>query len=214
MMDRMQLDTSAILWSAPEHEREGKPLIVLLHGYGSHEGDLFALSPALPLNAVVASVRAPLAESGGFAWFSRVDSPSGSPTAERADEPARAVLDWLDTLPPHPSITLLGFSQGAATALQLMRHAPGRFAAVLAISGFIAPDPQPGDAELRRLRPPVFWGRGDADPLFAPEVIERLEAWLDAHATVEKRVYAGLGHLISQQELRDMVEFVQRHLPA
>ena len=41
----MQLDESAILWSAPERERAGRPLIVLLHGYGSHEGDLFSLSP-------------------------------------------------------------------------------------------------------------------------------------------------------------------------
>lgn len=207
----MHLDTSAILWSAPEHEREGRPLIVLLHGYGSHEGDLFGLAPALPLGAVVASVRAPLAESGGFAWFSRIDSPSGAPSAERVDAAARAVLDWLDTLPAHSSITLLGFSQGAATALQLLRHAPARFAAVLAISGFLSPDPQPGDAELAQSRPPVFWGRGDADPLFAPEVIERLEAWLDAHATVEKHVYAGLGHSISQEELRDMVAFIALH---
>ena len=56
----MQLDESAILWSAPERERAGRPLIVLLHGYGSHEGDLFSLSPRLPLAATVASLRGPI----------------------------------------------------------------------------------------------------------------------------------------------------------
>jgi phospholipase/carboxylesterase len=61
----MNIDASAVLWSAPERERAGRPLLVLLHGYGSHEGDLFGLSPRLPLGPVIASVRAPLAERGG-----------------------------------------------------------------------------------------------------------------------------------------------------
>src|SRR5690554_3972565 len=133
----MQLDASVIQWSAPEREREGKLLVVLLHGYGSHEGDLFALSPALPLGSVVASLRAPMSESGGFAWFSRIDSPSGNPVRERVDAGAQAVLDWLDTLSGHESITLIGFSQGAAISLQALRLAPERFAAVVALSGFV-----------------------------------------------------------------------------
>lgn len=204
----MQLDASVIQWSTPERERSGRPLIVLLHGYGSHEGDLFALAPALPLGAVVASLRAPMSESGGFAWFSRIDSPSGNPARERVDAGAQAVLDWLDTLGEHPSVTLIGFSQGAAISLQALRLAPERFAAVVALSGFVAPGEHPGDAALASVRPRVFWGRGDADPMFSPEVIERSEAWLDAHTTPEKRVYPGLAHNISQEELRDLVGFI------
>ena len=45
-------------------------LIVLLHGYGSHEGDLFSLSPRLPLAATVASLRGPIKEGAGYAWWS------------------------------------------------------------------------------------------------------------------------------------------------
>ena len=85
----MQLDTSAILWSAPERERAGRPLLVLLHGYGSHEGDLFGMSPGLPLGPVIASLRAPVAENGGWAWWSRQDSPGGNPPADRVDAAAR-----------------------------------------------------------------------------------------------------------------------------
>jgi len=36
----MKIDPDVVLWSAPERERAGRPLLVLLHGYGSHEGDL------------------------------------------------------------------------------------------------------------------------------------------------------------------------------
>ncbi len=133
----MQLDTSAILWSAPERERAGRPLLVLLHGYGSHEGDLFGMSPGLPLGPVVASLRAPIAENGGWAWWSRADSPTGDPQSDRVDAAANAVIEWLDTL-EYTSVSLVGFSQGAALALQLLRHAPGRFTATVAIAGFVA----------------------------------------------------------------------------
>ena len=43
----MNLDADAVIWSAPERERAGRPLLVLLHGYASHEGDLFQLAPRL-----------------------------------------------------------------------------------------------------------------------------------------------------------------------
>ncbi len=206
----MQIDQDAVLWSAPERERANRPLIVLLHGYGSHEGDLFSLSPALPLGAVVASVRAPISESGGFAWFSRVDG-IGSPSAASVDAAATAVLDWLDTL-QYTSVSLLGFSQGAALALQLIRHAPTRFRAVVAIAGFIPPGNHPGDAELATVRPPVFWGRGTHDQVIPLEAVERTEAWLPEHADATMRSYEGVPHTISTAELTDLTAFLREHI--
>ena len=78
----MNLDSAAVMWSAPERERADRPLLVLLHGYASHEGDLFQLSPRLPLRPVIASVRAPLAESNGWAWFSVAERSAVDPSAE------------------------------------------------------------------------------------------------------------------------------------
>jgi phospholipase/carboxylesterase len=206
----MQLDTSAILWSAPERERAGRPLLVLLHGYASHEGDLFGMSPGLPLGPVVASVRAPIAENGGWAWWSREQSPSGNPAAERVDAAADAVIEWLDTL-EYTSVSLVGFSQGAALALQLLRHAPGRFAATVAIAGFVASGDHPGDAELAVLKPPVFWGRGTADSVIPAEAVARTEQWLPLHADETVRIYEDLGHTISTPELIDFVAFLREH---
>ena len=207
----MKLDTDAILWSAPERERAGRPLLVLLHGYGSHEGDLFGLSPRLPLAPVIASLRAPIVENGGNAWFSRQDSPTGNPDPERVDPIAAQIIDWLDTL-EYTSVGLLGFSQGAAVALQLLRHAPDRFAATVALSGFITRGTHAGDAELARTKPPVFWGRGTDDPLFPPFVAENLYAWLPEHTTPTINTYEGLGHGVSEQELTDVNAFLRNHL--
>ena len=204
----MQLDTSAILWSAPERERAGRPLLVLLHGYGSHEGDLFGMSPGLPLGPVVASVRAPIAENGGWAWWSRFDSPPGDPVMERVDAAADAVISWLDSL-EYTSVSLLGFSQGAAVALQLLRHAPERFTATVAIAGFVASGDHPGDAALAEVKPPVFWGRGTADTMIPEAAVTRTAEWLPEHADATIRIYEDLGHSMSAPMLMDFVTFLR-----
>ena len=204
----MQLDTSAILWSAPERERSGRPLLVLLHGYGSHEGDLFGMSPGLPLGPVVASLRAPVAENGGWAWWSRFDSPPGDPAGERVDAAADAVISWLDSL-EYTSVSLLGFSQGAAAALQLLRHAPDRFTATVAIAGFVASGEHAGDAALAQVKPPVFWGRGTADAVIPTAAIARTAEWLPQHADATIRIYEDLGHSMSAPMLMDFVTFLR-----
>ena len=43
-----------VAWSKPEQERAGTPLLVLFHGYGSHEQDLMGLVPGLPEEFTVA----------------------------------------------------------------------------------------------------------------------------------------------------------------
>ncbi len=206
----MNLDTAAVMWSAPERERAGRPLLVLLHGYASHEGDLFQLSPRLPLAPVIASVRAPIAENGGWAWFSFAERGVADPPAEEVDVATGAFLDWLDTL-EFTSVSLLGFSQGAVVALQAMRARPKQFTAVVAISGFVAAGDNPGDHELAELQPPVFWGRGTLDRIIPTTAIERTTDWLPSHSNATIRIYENLAHSLSSAELNDIAEFLAIH---
>ena len=207
----MQIDSDAVLWSAPERERAGRPLLVLMHGYLSHEGDLFGLSPLMPLGPVIASLRAPITEETGFAWFPPGSAAAAEDQTAMANASAHAVLDWLDTVHA-TSIGLLGFSQGGAMALQLMRLAPERFACAVQLSGFLLAGDQAGDAELAKRLPPVFWGRGTADPLITPEHIERTERWLPGHTTATSNIYEDVAHTISEQELSDVGAFLRTHL--
>ena len=174
----MEINSDAVRWSAPERERAGRPLLVLMHGYLSHEGDLFGLSPLMPLGPVIASLRAPITLETGFAWFPIPDNATAAEQFEAANESARAVLSWLDTVQA-TSVGLLGFSQGGAMALQLMRHAPDRFAYAVQLSGFALPGELAGDDGLAARKPPVFWGRGTArrgDPGARDRVHQRLAA--------------------------------------
>jgi phospholipase/carboxylesterase len=204
----VKLDPDAVLWSAPERERASRPLLVLLHGYGSHEGDLFGLSPRLPLGPVIASVRAPQPANGGWAWFPLASGQTGNPDPLVVDDAARAVLDWLDTV-EHTSVSLLGFSQGAAVALQMLRLAPTRFESVVALSGFVAGGAKVGDNQLEVSRPPVFWGRGTLDRMIPADAIARAEAWLPEHSTSTVRIYEDVAHGVSNAELTDVSAFLR-----
>jgi phospholipase/carboxylesterase len=207
----MQIDSSAVLWSAPERERADRPLLVLLHGYGSHEGDLFSLSPGLPLGPVVAALRAPLLAGPGNAWFPLDAQTPIHEQGELADASAAAILDWLDTT-ESTSIGLLGFSQGGATALQLLRLAPERFDYAVTLSGFVVGDTHPGDAALAAVRPPVFWGRGTLDERIPDSAIAATQNWLPQHTDLTTRIYEVLGHGISNAELKDVSSFISGQL--
>jgi phospholipase/carboxylesterase len=208
LVSESALPTDAILWSTPERDRADRPLIVLLHGYGSHEGDLFSLAPALPLDATIASLRAPTPIGPGFGWWDfDPDSPREPGLVDAA---ARLVLGWLDTIDSGP-VSLLGFSQGGAVALELLRLAPDRFASAVCLAGFIVSDQHAGDAALARVRPPVFWGRGTDDTVIPDEDVVRTQAWLPKHADATVRIYEGLGHSVSTPELTDLVRFLRQH---
>jgi phospholipase/carboxylesterase len=203
----LDLDPDAVIWNTDPADRDGKPLLVLMHGRGSNEEDLAGLVPALPAGWVIASLRAPIAESGGWSWWETVVS--GNPDAERVDAAAAAVTGWLDALPFEPSlIGTMGFSQGGAMATHLLRRDVERVRFAVNLAGFAIAGEQEADAALAVSRPRVFWGRGSADPLFTPEIIERTETWLADHADASVHVYPGLAHSISREELDDVVEFL------
>lgn len=205
----MRIDDEAVLWSASPADRAGRPLLVLLHGYNSHEGDLFGLSPYLPLRPAIASLRAPIATGYGHAWFPLLDEGEDSVMAG-AEEATTAVIDWLDRAAPDaPSVGLLGFSQGGAIAIELLRRAPERFAFAVSLAGFSLPGEREGDDRMSQLALPVFWGRGTADEVIPGSSVVRTQDWLPAHADLDQRVYEGLGHSVSDRELADVTAFLQ-----
>jgi phospholipase/carboxylesterase len=170
---------------------------------------------SLPAGFAVASVRAPIAEGFGWSWFEADVNPPGDPHPENADLAADAVLEWLhglDWVPPH--VGTLGFSQGGAMSVHLMRRDPYRFDFAVNLAGFVVRGEQLADAALAVRRPHVFWGRGADDPLFTAEVLHRTEPWLSRHATLTTGHYAGLGHSVSPDQLRDVALFLQARLEA
>ncbi|WP_244175869.1 alpha/beta hydrolase [Microbacterium oxydans] len=210
MSENLTIDDTATRWSTSDRGR--MPLLVLLHGYGADEHDLFGLVPYLPEGIAVASVAAPLAPPWpmpGRSWYAIEGLDGRSP--EAVTVAAEAFLRWLDAAAEEaPSVALLGFSQGAAVSLQALRLAPERFGAVAALSGYVASGELPHDEALAELRPPVFWGRGTHDDVIPPELVDHTAQWLPGHSDLSGRVYTGLTHSISQEELTDVHRFLTK----
>lgn len=199
-----------VAWSKPESERAGTPLLVLFHGYLSNEQDLMGLVPGLPEEFTVAAVRAPVALGPGFTWFPLMHEPDFS-----LDKVTGAVADvcaWLDSVKEqHSSVSLLGFSMGMAVATSVLRHRPQEIAAVVGLSGFAIPaagDPFFKDEAVKAIRPPLFWGRDQADQVITEDKVEFTHAWANAHVDLTKVLYAGIGHGVNAQELAHVKEFL------
>lgn len=171
---------------------------------------MFSFSRSLPLEPVIASVRAPLRAGPGYTWFPPDDASSG----ERFDSIAAAtagLLDWLDST-VSAGVGLLGFSQGGAMSLEMLRERPDRFDYVAPLSGFVFPSEHAGDARLAERRPPVFWGRGTNDEVIPSSLIEHTQQWLPQHSTLTAGIYEGLGHGVSDGELAELSAFIREHL--
>jgi phospholipase/carboxylesterase len=172
----------------PADKGAPRQLVILCHGVGADGHDLIDLAPywgqALP-HAVFVAPSAPEPfdmAPAGRQWFS-----IGDLDPAKLSIGVRRAANWLDSfidrqlekygLPP-TAYALMGFSQGAMTALftGLRRAQPPR--AILAFSGaLIAPNPLP--AELKN-RMPVLLGHGEKDGV-VPAFRSR-----DAAATLEQ----------------------------
>ena len=181
--------------------------MVLLHGYGSNERDLPALTPFLPPLPWV-SLRAPLSMPGaGAAWFAL--SPPAEPDPSAIDEATSMLWAWIDAeLDAGRPLVPVGFSQGGLMALELLRSRPERIAATVVLAGLVSQEAHEADARLAESRPPVFWGRGEQDGVIWPAAIARTARVLPQISTLTARTYPGLGHGVSQDMLDDVRGFL------
>ncbi|MFJ2647381.1 alpha/beta hydrolase [Streptomyces sp. NPDC087420] len=198
-----------VRWSRAEGDRDDTPLLVALHGRGSDERAFSGIAPYLPEDITIAFVRAPIAEGGGYAWFT--NRGIGRPVAESIAGSAGQVLDWLDTVAArHTSVSVLGFSGGMAMAGGLLLARPERFSSAVLLSGTLPWDAglptEPG--RLAGVR--VLWGRDDADTVIPADLVVRTGEWLreKSGADLAERVYPALGHAIGEGELNDIHTFL------
>lgn len=206
------LDTLAHLTRTPSGDPEGA--LVLFHGRGSDERDLFRLLDYLDPDRRLLGVtaRGPLLlPPGGAHWY--VLGGVGTPDAETFLATYRLLGDWLDALALETGIptgrTILGgFSQGAVMthAMSLGEDRP-RPAGMIALSGFM-PQVAGFEYDLSAPLPPVAIGHGTDDGVipatFGRAARDRLVA---AGADVTYRE-SPMGHGIDPGFLHELVGWV------
>ena len=196
-----------------ERPAAGRPegALVLLHGRGADEHDLFPLLDALDPERRLLGItpRGPLAlPPGGAHWYALGGIPTPDPgTSFPTFEAATSFLDGLAI--PTDRVVLGGFSQGAV--MSWARGLGGgrpRPAAIMALSGFM-PEVEGFELDLTRLDGyPIAVAHGSLDPVipveFSRAAAERVRA---AGAELLWRETA-VTHTIDPHLLPDLQAFV------
>lgn len=201
-----------------ESSSKESALLLLLHGYGSNEADLFSLAENLCEGYLVASVRAPhTLGTNSYAWYGLKTNANGSAQLDDAQAEAcyQKLPHFIDELREKHGIqtekaTVMGFSQGAAISYGLALHHPEKIKRVAAVSGYLNSAYVPReDKDYRDLE--IFISHGTGDKV-VPFDWGLQSYMLLKHLRVqtEFKRYEGVGHCISQEGFRDLVVFLSR----
>ena len=129
----------------PKIKLDKNPLLLLLHGYGSNEQDLFSFAAELPEEYYIVSVRAPYnLQYGSYAWYA-INFDAGQNKFSDNDQArisrdliAKFIDELIDIYPINPkNVTLIGFSQGTILSYAVALSHPEKVQRVVAMSGYI-----------------------------------------------------------------------------
>ena len=134
---------------------ENAPLLIMMHGYGSDENDLFSFASELPEELFIISVKAPYAmQPFGNAWYAiNFDAEKGKwNDNEQAKQSRDLIAQFIDeavaTYPVDKNkVNLLGFSQGSILGYAVALTYPKKVKNIVALSGYINQDILPKDLE-------------------------------------------------------------------
>jgi phospholipase/carboxylesterase len=191
---------------------EPEGALVLFHGRGTDEQDLFPLLDALDSERRLLGVtpRGPLQlPPGGNHWY--VIRELGYPDRETFVSSYRRASDWLDGLGVPPErLVLGGFSQGAVMsyALGLGADRP-RPAGIIALSGFV-PTVEGFELDLERPLPPVAIGHGTLDPVIEVEWGRRAREQLERAGADVLYKETPMYHQIDPEFVREVADWLPR----
>lgn len=221
-MSESRLALKHLVRGAADVGQAAPPLLLLLHGVGSNEEDLFGLAPYLDERFLVVSARAPVAlDYGGYGWF-RIDFTPRGMTAdiEQAKQSLELLPGFIDGLvEAHGAdarrVYVAGFSQGAMMSLALLLTRPEKLAGVAALSGRLpvqvlerAPDREALNGK------PVLVTHGLYDPVLPVEQGRAARDYLSGlPVKLTYREYP-MAHEVSAESLRDVTGWLTDALDA
>lgn len=199
-----------------------KPVLFLLHGYGSNEEDLFDLSATMDGRYTVYSLRAPLAlENGGFGWYRLhwTDDKKIVYDYKEAKKSREKVMAFIlevcrSRKLDSSAVYLLGFSQGAMLAYDIALSSPGKIKGVLALSGRLIEESKQQCSNWKKFQTTSFFiAHGNFDNVIPFQEAELARDFLKTKgvAELEFRSYS-MQHVLNGQELNDIRVWLKKLL--
>lgn len=199
----------------PAEQSAHPPVIILLHGYGSDERDLFELRNAFPKNYLVIAARAPYsAGAQGYQWF---ETGKGDGKSKEVENSRNLVLKFIPQVTgkynaDKGQVYIIGFSQGAMMCYETGLTNPELIKGIGVLSGRLFPALKQeisNTPALKQLR--IFISHGTADNRIPfTDGKGSFDYLKSIGLKPEFHEYKGMGHAISNDVMNDLVRFLSR----
>ncbi len=193
------------------------PVLILLHGVGSNEQDLFSFADRIPGEYLVISARAPnTIGQGSYAWY-HVDFATGKPVynLEQAEQSRLQLIQFIQDLGKSHAfdparVNLCGFSQGAIMAYSVALTRPDLVRGIAAMSGRLLEEVKPRitrTPDLQRLS--VLITHGTQDAVLPVQGAKDADTYLRSLGIApELKTYTD-GHTINAAMLTDLLAWLK-----
>jgi phospholipase/carboxylesterase len=201
----------------PKVEIDNPPLLLLMHGVGSNEQDLFSLAQYLPDNFLVISARGPLSiGTNSFAWF-EVNFSTGVPVINyaQAENSRNTIIEFIESLKTQycfndKEIYIGGFSQGSIMSYSVGLTRPDLIKGIAILSGRLLKEVKPQIAspnELSKLK--VYISHGTADNILNIEYGREANAYLKTIGINPTYKEFEAGHTVNNEMVLSLIEWLK-----
>ncbi len=197
------------------------PLLIMFHGYGSDEKDLFSFASELPEELFIISVRAPyIMQPYGNAWYAiNFDAVQGKwsdnvQAKESRDLIAKFIDEATQTYPVNKNkVTLLGFSQGTILSYAVALTYPEKVKNIIALSGYINKDILPQDIETKDYSNLDFYcSHGSVDQVIPVDWSRRTPPFLNSLHIKHQYSEFPVGHGVAPQNFYDFKDWLIKRI--
>ena len=203
----------------PKIKTEKNPLLLLLHGYGSNEQDLFSFASELPDEYYVISARAPYdLQYGSYAWYAiNFDADENKfSDHNQAIQSRDLISNFIDELiqnyPIDPKqVTLLGFSQGTILSYSVALSYPEKVQRVVALSGYLNEEiivENYKNNDFSNLK--MFVSHGSVDQVIPVDWAKKAPGILDSLNIPNEFIEYQVGHGVAPQNFFDLKNWLQK----
>lgn len=203
----------------PKVAYENPPLLILLHGYGSNELDLFSFAEELPDQLLIVSARAPYEMGyGGYAWYAiNLDSENNKLSdLSQARESLQKITELIDEVKEKYNIDsnntfLLGFSQGAILSYALSFNFPNKVQHIIALSGYLNTELLPETTD-HKLSTDYYISHGSVDQVIPVDWARKASPYLDSLGLQNVYSEYPVGHGVAPQNFFSFKKWIEERL--
>ena len=203
----------------PKNKKQNPPLLILLHGYGSNEQDLFSFAEELPEELLIISAQAPYSLGfGSYAWYAiNFDEVNGKfSDLKQAKESIDKIAIFIDEIKQKfqtdtTKTFLLGFSQGAILSYSLSFFYPNKVQNVIALSGYINSDLLP-DNFSKEIKTKYYCSHGTVDQVLPVDWARKSKPFLDNLNLENTYSEYPVGHGVAPQNFYSFKSWIEEKL--